>query len=143
MAHVEATLLIECRTALALSQEKFGDILGRTKRTIQRWEERGTVLMPSEVEALARKIHPIRADLAAQLAAEAGTTLDQLGIPLAVSSSATQTPDPIDRVMDAAASAMGVPREAIRPAVAAAFAKAHEVGLDVPAVIEGLSRPKG
>ncbi len=128
--------------ALALSQQQFGDIIGRTKRTIQRWEERGTSLLPSEVKALARRLHPIRADLAAQLAAAAGTTLDDLGIPSAVSSSSVQTAAPIDRVMDAAASAMGVTREAIRPAVAAAFAKAHEVGLDVPAVIEQLSRPK-
>jgi glutathione S-transferase len=39
--------------ALGLTQQEFGDIFGRTKRTVQRWEDHGTTLIPSEVEALA------------------------------------------------------------------------------------------
>jgi hypothetical protein len=48
--------------------------------------------------------------------------------------------DPIDSVVRAAADVMGVTPDAIRPAIAAAFARALEAGLDVEAVAEKLTR---
>jgi hypothetical protein len=48
--------------------------------------------------------------------------------------------DPIDSVVRAAADVMGVTPDAIRPAIAAAFARASEAGLDVQAVAEKLTR---
>src|SRR5579863_5975750 len=73
-------LIIECRMALGLTQERFADLVGRTKRTIQRWEVNGVTLIPSEVETLARAVCSVRPDLAERLATSAGTSLDALGI---------------------------------------------------------------
>ena len=140
MTGASDSLLIQCRMAMGLTQQEFGEIVGLTKRTIQRWEERGASLIPSEVEALARALHPVRPDLAAQIAATVDTTLDRLGIVTAGAASPMAMSDPIDSVVHAAADVMGVTPDAIRPAIAAAFVRAREVGLDVQAVAEKLTR---
>ena len=140
MAGVSGNLLIECRMALDLTQEAFGDILGRTKRTVQRWEDRGTMLLPSEVVALAKALSWLRPDLAAQIASSADSTLDQLGIVPHAAVTTSAASDPIDSVVRAAAEAMSAAPDAIRPAVEAAFARAHELGLDVRTVVDRLSR---
>jgi hypothetical protein len=129
MAGTSDTLLIHCRMALGLTQPEFGDIFGRSKRTVQRWEDHGTTLIPSEVEALARVLLPVRPDLAAQIAASADTTIDRLGIVPARAASPMTTSDGTDSVVRAAADAMGVTPDAIRPAIAAAFVRAREIGL--------------
>jgi len=138
MAGLTKTLVVECRMALGLTQTEFGNILGRTKRTVQRWEDSGALLIPQEVEALARALHPVRPDLAEKVAVATHTTLDTLGI--RPTAGVSPDSDPIESVVRAAAEAMGVSGEAIRPAIAAAFARAHEVGLDVQAVAQGLRR---
>jgi transcriptional regulator with XRE-family HTH domain len=140
MAFVTGSLLIECRMALNLTQQQFGDIIARTKRSIQRYEERGTTLLASEVATLARAVCGVRPDLAAQIAASGDTTLDLLGIDPAAAANAFAASDPIDSVVSAAAEVLGMSQDAIRPAVAAAFAKAEELGLDVHSAAERLSR---
>jgi hypothetical protein len=125
---------------LDLSQEAFGDILGRSKRTIQRWEDRGTGLVPSEVVALARAPTPVRPDLATQIAASPDSTLEQPGIVPLAAPTTSATSDPIDSIVDAAAEAVGATPDAIRPAVEAAFVRAHELGLDVQTVVDRLNR---
>jgi transcriptional regulator with XRE-family HTH domain len=140
MAITPDTLLVQCRVALGLTQKEFGDIVGRTKRTVQRWEERGATLISSEVEALAHALNPVRPELAAQIAAVADTTLERLGIVPAGAQNTMATSDPIDSVVRAAADVMGVTPDAIRPALAAAFARARAIGLDVQAVAERLNR---
>jgi hypothetical protein len=97
------------------------------------------MLIPSEVAALARVLLPVRPDLAAQIAAAADTTLDRLGIVPIEAASPTAASDPADSVVRAAADVMGVSPDAIRPAVAAAFVRAREVGLDVQTVAESLN----
>jgi transcriptional regulator with XRE-family HTH domain len=142
MAGASDILLIQCRMALGLSQQGFGDLLGRTKRTVQRWEDRGTALMLSEVEVLARALLPVRPDLAVQIADSAATTLDQLGIPPAGDASPRASSTPTDSVVRAAAEVLGVTPDAIRPAIAAAFVRAREAGLDVQTVAETLTSPR-
>ncbi len=140
MVTLSAALVIRCRMALRLTQEDFGNILGVTKRTVQRWEERGALLIDSQIEALARAVYPAEPDLAAEVAAARGTTLDRLGV--VPSADGTTTPnarDAIDSIVRAAAEAVGLASEAIRPAVAAAFLRAGEVGLDVKSVVDGLA----
>jgi hypothetical protein len=126
--------------ALGLTQQEFADIFGRTKRTVHRWEERGTLLLPSEAAALARALYPVRPDLAAEIAATASTTLDRLGLAPAPTPSKAPLADPIDAVVRAAAEVMGVAAEAIRPALAAAFVRASEAGLDVKVLAEKLKQ---
>jgi len=141
MASASSTLIVQCRMALGLTQKELGDIVGSTKRTVQRWEGSGALLTPSQVEALARALCPVRPDLAEQIAAVAGTTLDNLGIAPPTDASPPSPSDAIDSVVRAAAGAMGVTPDAIRPAVAAAFERACDAGLDVQAVAERLNRP--
>ena len=144
MASDSKTLVIQCRIALGLSQREFGNLVGRSERTIQRWEDRGVTLIASEGEALARALRASRPDLAAEVAARTGTTLERLGrAGVAAARGPTPATDSIDAVVRAAAHALGVAPEAIRPALAAAFAKARETGLDVHAVAEALSRRRG
>jgi transcriptional regulator with XRE-family HTH domain len=139
MGGVTNTLVVQCRLALGLTQKEFGEIFGRTKRTVQRWEESGALLILQEVDALARALHPLRPDLAEKVAVATGTTLDKLGLMPAVAVDPLADSDPIDSVVRAAADAMGVAPDAIRPAIAAAFVRAREMGLDVQAVARGLS----
>jgi hypothetical protein len=139
MADPSNTLLTECQLALGITQEDLGNIVGRTKRTVQRWQQRGATLLPSEAEALARALCPARPDLAERIASAAGTTLDALGIDPTQVSHGTATSNPIDSVVRAAADAMGLTTDAIRPAVAAAFTRAGELGMDVHAVAKALS----
>ena len=140
MAGATNVLIIECRMALGLTQEEMGKLVGCTKRTVQRWEDRGALLVAPEVEALVRALHPVRPDLATQIAAIDGRTPDQIGLstPAGRTSGAPKS-DPIDAVVVAAAEAIGVTAEAVRPAVAAAFARAEDEGLDVKTVNERLN----
>jgi DNA-binding transcriptional regulator YiaG len=131
MAGIPDSLIVQCRLALGVTQQEFAQIFGYTKRTVQRWEERGAALIPSEIETLARVLYPVRPDLAAQVAEAADTTLDRIGVGALGASAATAASDPIDSVVNAAAEAIGVTADAIRPAVCAAFRRAQELGLDV------------
>jgi transcriptional regulator with XRE-family HTH domain len=139
MANPSNNLIVQCRMALGLTQKEFGDIFGRTKRTVQRWEDHGATLLPSEAEALARVLLPVRPDLAADIAAGANTTLDRLGLIPDGAAGPMATSDPIDSVVRAAAAVMGVTPDAIRAAIAAAFLRAREEGLDVQTVAERLN----
>lgn len=140
MASPSSTLVVQSRMALGLSQREFGDLVGRSERTIQRWEDRGVAFIPWEVETLARALHPVRPDLAAQVAAMGDTSLQQLGLATASSAGApTSTAASIEAVVGAAAQVLGVSPDTIRPAIAAAFAKARDAGLDVAVVAQGLT----
>jgi len=134
MASIDSVLLIQCQMALGLTQQKLGDLLGHTKRTVQRWEDRGAILLPSALETLVRALYPVRPDLAEQVATAGGTTLEQLGIPSVAASGPPAISEPIEAIVRSAAEAMGVTPEVVRPAIATAFAKARETGLDVQAV---------
>jgi transcriptional regulator with XRE-family HTH domain len=141
MSGISSSLVIQCRIALGLTQQEFGDMVGCTKRTVQRWEDRGALLVQPEAEALVRAVHPARPDLAEQIAAALEMTLEQLRVapreaasPMAMS----DPPDPIDSVVRAAAEAIGVTPDAILPAIAAAFERARDAGLDVQTVADRL-----
>lgn len=134
MASISKALLMQCRIALGLTQKEFANMFGRAKRTIQRWEDRGTTMLPSEIEVLTCAIHPVRPDLAEQVATAGGTTLAALGIGPARGSIPPAISDRIESVVSAAARVMGKTPDSVRAGVAAAFARAHDLGLDVKAV---------
>jgi transcriptional regulator with XRE-family HTH domain len=62
-----AALLIHCQIALGLGQKELGDLLGMDRRTIQRWQKRGSDLMVDQVQTLANALQPVRPDLAEQV----------------------------------------------------------------------------
>lgn len=125
--------------ALQLTQKEFGDLFGKTKRTVQRWERHGALLFPDDVEPLVRALRPIRPDLADQVTEAARKTAGRIGLAPSASASGASIEERIDLVVRAAADAIGATPEAVRPAVGAAFARARDVGLDVKAVVDSLA----
>jgi transcriptional regulator with XRE-family HTH domain len=127
-----AALLVHCQIALGLSQKELGDLVGRDRRTIQRWQKGGSDLTPGQVQTLASALQPVRPDLAEQVL-ELGRKTGIVGPP-----ASPATAEVIDAILQAAADAGGTSPEAIRPAVAAALMKAEEVGVEVGAIVAGL-----
>jgi len=127
-----AALLVHCQIALGLSQKELGALLGRDRRTIQRWQKGGSDLMPDQVQTLASALRPVRPDLAEQVL-ELGRTTGSVGPP-----ASPATAEVIDAILQAAADASGTSPEAIRPVVIAALVKAEELGVEVSAIVAGL-----
>ncbi len=122
-----------CQLALGVTQKEMGDLLGKNRRTIQRWQARGCGLMPDEAETLANALRPEHPELADQVVALGQATAASLGLP------PVATPEAIDAILQAAAAAAeGVSARAIRAAVTAAFVKAAQGGFHVKGVAAGL-----
>jgi hypothetical protein len=137
MSRNALALSFEARKVLNLNQRTLGELLGLSRRTIQRWDAQQTAPAPSDIGRLAIAVHPRDPKLAAQLAAEAGTTLDALGL-IAPSPPPPPLPPPppapahlTDVVVCAAAEALSVPPQTVRPPLLAAFRRARELGLSV------------
>jgi DNA-binding XRE family transcriptional regulator len=143
-------MLIEARHHLMLSQGELGEKLGASRRTGQRWETKRSYPGPDHLHRLAALVHPHNPGLAADLAAAGGSTLERLGIvkppppPPAPPPPAPPPPPPsppppdpihlVDTVVCAAADAMQLIPDAVRPAVRAAFRRARLAGLSVEVV---------
>jgi transcriptional regulator with XRE-family HTH domain len=131
-----AALLIHCQLALGLSQEQLAELVGKNRRTIQRWQDSGFQPAANVAETLAHALQPIRPDLAEQVL--------ELGRKVAIAFGMTPparpaTAEVIDAILQAAADAGGTSPEAIRPAITAALRKAEEAGVDVGAIVAGLA----
>ena len=129
-----AALLVHCQIALGLTQKELGELLGRDRRTIQRWQESGFELMADQAETLADALLPVRPDLAEQVR-ELGRKAAMAGV---IPSARPATAEVIDAILRAAADAGGTSPEAIRPAISAALLKAEEAGVEVRAIVAGL-----
>ena len=148
----------QARSLLLLSQRTLGDLLGISRRTVQRWDAGRSHPSPFDLQKLAHAVHPKDPSLAAKLAKAAGTTLEALGLarvpPASQPSPAPPAgPSPpalpalttrhlVDIVVCAAAEALDVPPPAVRPVLLAAFRKAREVGLKVEDVEGALDAPR-
>ena len=147
MARSLTALLFEGRLALSLgSQGALGEALGSSPRSGQRWERGESQPTPNQLHAFARLVYPVKAALAAEIAEAGGTTLASLGIvppeaPASVLPPPPPRPDPVhlvDTVVCAAAEAMQLMPEAVRPALRAAFRRARMAGLSVEEVDDAL-----
>jgi len=137
-------MLHEARIALHLSMNGLAEALGASRRTGQRWSAGRSTPSDPQLHRLVALVHPRDPDLAASLAAASGTTLQALGLVLPAPAG-PPAPAPVpDRIVDAvvcaAAEAMDMTPRAVRPAVAAAFAAARELGLTVEGVDQVLGR---
>ena len=140
-------LLIQTRHTLRLSQGELGAMLGMVKRTMQRWEAGGAIVLPAHIRTLATAVYPKDPALAARIAAYGKTSLEALGLlkpaPLPATAQPPAPPLPtsilVDSIVCVAADAIGVLPRAIRPALEAAFVRAREVRLDVAAVADSLT----
>jgi DNA-binding XRE family transcriptional regulator len=128
-------LLDQTRRTLGISQNELSARLGVSRRTGQRWSKGGGPF-GLHLHRMAGLVFPVDAELAAEIAAAGGTTLDALGVlPPPPPPGPPPRVAPPDRVIDAvvcaAAEAMQVPPQSVRPALLAAFTCAKDLALTV------------
>jgi transcriptional regulator with XRE-family HTH domain len=136
--------------ALGMTQEEVGRVIGVSRRTISRWLSSPVSggLLPNQVEALARAVHPADPKLAARIAAHGNATLESLGIVPAPAPNAPSEEEiarsHVDAVVCAAADALDAPPSAVRPVLRAAFARMRELGVSLETAEKtlGLRRAK-
>ncbi len=133
------TLFVECQMALQLTQEELGKLVGRTKRTMQRWQDKGSSLLPSEARMLADALRSVRPDLAERVLELGRESAATIGLAPPV---APPGPEVIEAIVRAAAEAAGASPDAMRSAIAAAFSKAEELGAEVRGIASGLRTKK-
>jgi transcriptional regulator with XRE-family HTH domain len=126
---------------------------GRSARTVSHWiNGEGGILTPGNYHSLAHAMFPHDAAFAAEIATMGGTTLEALGLVKAppaplppamvhpppelalVSRLEAATPAQADAVLCTAAERLDVSPRQLRPVLAAAFARALELGLSTAAL---------
>jgi DNA-binding XRE family transcriptional regulator len=133
-------LTFDARIALGLNQRTLGEALGVSKRTVQRWDARQGQPFPWQLAKIATLVASKDVQLAAKIAAAGGTSLEQLGIdaPPVVAPLPAAPRTPLQRLVDvvvcAAAEALAVAPQSVRPALLAAFTKARDVDLTIDEV---------
>lgn len=128
-------LLVHCQLALGLTQQELANLLGRNKRTIQRWQESGFEPIADQAETLAHALQSVRPNLAEQVRELAKSAI----VAGATSSERPATAEVVDAILRAAADAAGTSPEAIRPAITAALLKAEEAGVEISAIVAALT----
>jgi transcriptional regulator with XRE-family HTH domain len=123
MTYPGFTFFERVRSTMGLSQEELGRAIGISRRTAVRWTARGTP--PHAFPDLARMVQPHDPDLAAEIAAVAGITLED---PSALPEGASAF---VDSIVCAAADAISVTPAAIRPALLAALVRAREMQISL------------
>ncbi|HUB10041.1 MAG TPA: hypothetical protein VMB50_23760 [Myxococcales bacterium] len=155
-------LILEARRLVAFSNRDFAELTGVSLRTVERYPTSGGISHVGQTDKLIVATHAKDPQLAARLAAAAGRDLQELGLPPApvpVPPAPRAAPEPTvaapaplpavpearqehaDSVLLAAARALNLPPETVRPGVAAAFARASEMGVSVAGLAAQLKRP--
>ncbi len=147
-------LLARSRTTLDLTQQGLADLLGSSLRTVQRWEADGAPVYPDTMRKLADAVRPRDPELASQIeewAPRPAPPPAPRAAPPPPPPPAAPPPPPLppplpasvllDSVVCAAAEAMSMAPQALRPALLAAFVRAKEAGMTVEGVIAGLAPP--
>ena len=140
------SLVLAAKQTLHLTNQEMAQRLGMSLRTFQRNIATGGLRDDEDVETLVRAVHPKDPALAAKLAQASGRSVEAMGLvpaatrPASSHDGATGCQHPIlaaarsehaDAVVYAAADALEVAPGAIRAAVAAAFTRAHELGVSL------------
>ncbi len=126
MAKSRRLFFLLAHQAMGETQAGLGEALGVARRTAQRWAQTG---VPSyHMPDLAKLVHPHDADLAAEIAAAVGTTLEALGLVVPAAAPALESvpasvPEPPVAAAGAAAASEGM-RAAVTPGPAPAPAPA-------------------
>jgi DNA-binding XRE family transcriptional regulator len=162
MATPLSLLLTLSREALHLTQLELAHVIGSSLRTVQRYEARRARPHAWELHKLADAVRPHDADLASQIDVWAprpappvspvtGSTAVEPAAPPALPAPSLPAAPPlpptvpagvlVDSVVCAAAEAMSLSPQAIRPAVLAAFARARDAGLTMDLVVGVLAPP--
>ena len=151
MARPISYLLTEARRVLGQNQRQLAEMIGSSLRTVQRWETQHGRPDRNEIQNVADAVRPH--DVA--LADEIDTWAPRPKPPQPVAAPPPEPPAPpppppplpipdavlVDSVVCAAAEAMSLVPQAIRPAVLAAFTRARDARLTPDAVVAVLARP--
>jgi transcriptional regulator with XRE-family HTH domain len=137
-------LHLEASMKLGLNQRETANVCGISLRTVQRWSSRQAHPSSFDYRALAAKAVAVDHDLATRLATAASTTLAELGLVAApqgpqVPQSVVPTDLVIDSILCAAAIAIDMKPLEIRPALAAAFRRARQLGIALEVVEKALT----
>jgi hypothetical protein len=139
--------LTRAQVALLMNQEQFGLLLGTSKRTVQRWSAGRSFPTFKQIATAAAAVHPRNAGIAAELAELLGHTLESLGIvkpaPPPAPSSAW-SPDEVrsfaaEAVVSAAADALQLSPQAVRPAVFAMLERAKAARMTIDDLLTALA----
>src|SRR5580658_1565840 len=76
----DTALLLEASRALSLNQRELAELLGISSRTVQRWFARRSSPISLHWHALARATHGAQPALAARLARQGGSSLEELAL---------------------------------------------------------------
>jgi hypothetical protein len=148
--------LFEAQRALSLNAQQLADLVGSSKRTVERWSGGHGAPYPDHVTRLAAAVYPHDPDIARRLAAFLGSSLEGLGIerpppppaapppppPPVVSPPSPLMPLLVQSVVAAAAEALDVSPRAVRPAVLAAVDCAKAAGLSLDDMLAVLRPPQ-
>jgi len=149
-------LVGRARIALGLTQKQLGEMFRASMRTAHRWEGGQAFPDVGQVEKLARAVFPVDAQLAEDLAREAGTTLQDMGLVATSNGAPAVAPGlpaprpfpPIPLMVDSillaavgAAEGQGTaqPTQGVRDILRAGFARARGLGLTVEEVDDALA----
>jgi transcriptional regulator with XRE-family HTH domain len=153
-------LVGRARVALGLTQKQLGEMFRASMRTAHRWEGGEAYPDVDQVLKLARAVFPRDALLAAELAEQAGTTLQAMGLvapppalpPAPAASAPPARPFPpvrlmIDSIVLAAVDAAEgltpsmATRQGVRDILRAGFSRANGLGLTIEEVNRALEEP--
>jgi len=142
-------LLVHAQHALHVLQKDVAELLGVSRKTVQRWTAGHPRLTPTMLVTLTSAVHPKDPALAERIAAAYETTLEEMGV-VVPPAPATPPPDPTppapperpprdpsaerilaDALVCAAAEMADVSPRLMRPALVAALARAREARLTV------------
>ncbi len=141
-----AALLQHAQQALGLPHRAFGQLLGSSHRTAERWAAGRSRPSRSQFAKLVVHVHARNPALAAAIATSLGTPLDGLVAVPPPAAAAPTAATPAPELVDAVARRGRGWREdlsprLVRPALHAAFARARNLGLDVAGVAAALAPP--
>jgi transcriptional regulator with XRE-family HTH domain len=160
-------LVGRARIALGLTQKGLGEMFHTSMRTAHRWEGGEAYPDVDQVQKLTRAVFPVDARLAAELAREAGTTLQSMGLAAAPQAVPVPAPVPapaaasrpfppialmIDSILLAAVDAaeahastttptIAATRQSVRDILRAGFSRARGLGLTIEEVDGALAHP--
>ena len=135
-------LLIRGRHTLGMSQRQFGEALGASHRTAERWDAGRARPGIDQIRALAGLVFPKDRALAAELADAASETLVTLGLERPPPASASiPRAMLVAAVVSAAAEASKTFPSAARAGLLAAFAEARAKGVSLDELEKALSAP--
>ncbi len=136
----QPAFLQRCLEAGHMNLKELAHAAGLSTRTISRWiNGAGGVMLPGHYHSLAHAMFPHDPAFAAEIATMGGTTLEALGLvkaplsllapPAAGAKGDAVSPAQLDAILCAGAETLDVSPRQLRPALAAAFARASELGL--------------